>query len=509
MRKALFVDHSFHRKTRSTDFFIEILSNRFLVDVYYVEPAGRPDERLLAAVADVDVVVLWQMDFLAPVILAVGKPVVVVPMFDGSGGMPDIHWLFAKKARFLNFSMVLNERIRMAGCETMLLRYFPEPVEEEKLPKFDQLHGFFWQRRPDHGIDVNTVDVLLGQQLNSLHVHNAPDVKGLSSPTKPINPNYAYSESSWSNDNVEYKRQLRKANVFIAPRVAEGIGMALLEAMAEGKVVFAHDAPTNSEYVSNWCNGILFNKNNPGPVEFRERAAQISLMAWRTVVEGRKQWLGSHAAILDWIDQAQPSTRIEIDHAGLFVELWRSYYSSLSAYTSFLNRNLGLLSQLVDLPLEELLAVVGHSASPHSEASRTSLGIRSIAGDGTLDLTRHEACIGGGWSAAEPDWRWALGKRSELYFSGVANSGSRMEAIFTASALPELGESVGCSIVLNDQFLQDLVIRPGWSDYGVIFEASLLRDENILVLYFDKSTTIPSDSRDLSVCFKSFRFRSV
>ena len=70
------------------------------------------------------------MDFLAPVFLAMGKPTIVIPMYDGSAGMPDIHWIFASGARFVNFSLRLNERIRMLGGDTMLVRYFPAPVAE-------------------------------------------------------------------------------------------------------------------------------------------------------------------------------------------------------------------------------------------------------------------------------------------------------------------------------------------------------------------------------------------
>ena len=125
MKKALFVDHMYHKKTRSADFFVDILRNAFDVDLYYLEPSASPDSGVLRAAAGADIVILWQMDFLAPLFSAMGKPVVVIPMLDGSGNMPDLHWMFAHKARFFNFSIALNACSRMAGWQAIVLAVFP------------------------------------------------------------------------------------------------------------------------------------------------------------------------------------------------------------------------------------------------------------------------------------------------------------------------------------------------------------------------------------------------
>lgn len=506
MKKALFIDHLFHRKTRSADFFVDILRTGFSVETHYLSPEKQPDESVLDAAASADVVILWQMDFLAPVFLSMGKPVIVIPMFDGSGGMPDIHWLFAHKARFFNFCLALNERIRMAGGKTMLLRYFPEAAEEDKLPRFDELHAFFWQRRPDHGVDFKLVDTLLGNELDSLHVHNVADIPGNYSPKPRADATYKYSHSNWFKDKADYAKCLGRANVFIAPRVAEGIGMALLEAMAQGKLVLAHGAPTNSEYVSNWANGILFNKDHPSPISVRSQAAQIAKLGWRTVVEGRKQWLASHPAILEWIEGAQPGPMIEMDHAAFFKELWHSYYASHEEYVSFLTRKLSLLAHLSELPFGKLLDVIGH-AQPEAIAVQSTMRDSELEDGGLLDLTREDdRFVGKGWSNAEPEWRWAVGYRSELYFSGLDVVRGRVKARFAASSLPNLGKWVQCTILLNEKVVFEGRITPGWSDYRFTFDADLLSDENHLVLCFDKATTLPTDSRMLSVCFKRFEF---
>lgn len=510
MKKLLFIDHAFHKKTRSADFFIDIVKQGFEVEVYYLTPESKPDMDVLKAATGSDVVLLWQMDFLAPVFVAMGKPTIVIPMFDGSGGMPPLHWLFANRARFFNFSLRLNEQIRLAGGKTQLLRYFPPAVPESELPRFDRLSAFFWQRRPDHGIDFAYVEKLLGHELDEFHVHNAPDIPGSFRTEVPADAPYAYSESRWFADGREYNARLAKANVFVAPRVAEGIGMALLEAMAHGMLVLAHDAPTNNEYISNWLNGVLFNAHQaPAPMAIRGQAAQMARLAWQTVVDGHKQWLASHQAILEWIDQAPAYPALDLALEPFFADVWRSYYASLPDYEMFLSRNVGLLGQLCDLPFTDILDMVGERTQVDVD---DDVAIRdcALAEDGTLDLAREDdRFIGMGWSAAEPEWRWAEGTRAELHFSGLASDANRFKVRFNASALPNLGKFAHCTIVLNETVVFDGRVTPGWKDYAFNFAAQDVREENVLRLKFDKAMSTPTDSRKLSVCFKSFVFSPV
>ena len=505
MKKALFVDHAFHRKTRSADFFIEIVKQGFEVEVYYLTPEEEPDTGILAAAADADVVLLWQMDFLAPLFLAMGKPTIVIPMYDGSAGMPDIHWIFAGGARFVNFSLRLNERIRMLGGDTMLVRYFPPPVAESELPRFDQLGAFFWQRRPDHGIDFNYISALIGSELDSFHLHNAPDIDGSFRVSVPSDASYQFTESSWFKDRGDYQACLASANIFVAPRVAEGIGMALLEAMSRGMLVLAHDAPTNNEYVSNGLNGVLFNKDLPAvPVYFRGDAARMGRLAWKTVVDGHKKWLASHSDILAWIDGAKSRPPIEMDFTSFYRDLWHSYYGSMSEYELFLRRHLGFLEQLSTDPTNQFLDLIGGCSDQSGMSVPRECWLDE---NGFLDVTIPDnRFIGSGWSSAEAKWRWAIGTSSDLYFSSPRSSSKRVRARFFARSLRQLGKWTHCSIALNGQPVFSGPITPGWKEYEFSFEGVLLKEENQLHLVFDKAMSIPADDRKMSVCFKSFRF---
>ena len=60
---------------------------------------------------------------------------------------------------------------------------------------------------------------------------------------------------------------------------AEGIGHAFLEAMAEGMVVVANDAPTHSEYISHGLNGLLFSNRAALDIGL---SSEMGNLAWQT-----------------------------------------------------------------------------------------------------------------------------------------------------------------------------------------------------------------------------------
>ena len=91
MKNIVFFDHAAHRQTRSSDFFVDILRQAFDVsEIRYVEAERILLPKTLAIDPAADLVVLWQLDYLAPFFLAQHRRTVVVPMFDGSGTLAAI-----------------------------------------------------------------------------------------------------------------------------------------------------------------------------------------------------------------------------------------------------------------------------------------------------------------------------------------------------------------------------------------------------------------------------------
>lgn len=344
--KILFLDHAFHRTTGSSNFFVELLSQRFEVDRHFLDPEVVDASPVFSQPLDHDLVLLWQFDFLAPMFLARGMRTVVIPMYDGSANMPPLHWAAARGARFVNFSRTLHERVLAAEVESKYVRFYPEPAPFADLPEFDTLRAFFWQRRPQD-IHWTAVHKMLARRIDALHVHNASDDPRLAAPivrAEAADATCPITESRWFDSRAGYLSRMRQSNIYIAPRIAEGIGFGFLEAMAHGMLVLAYDEPTHTEYIANWVNGVLFNTRSTGPIDLEpSKCRDIARMGWQSVRLGREEWLSGAASLLDWIEGTVAPSRAQREglrgDASFAASLCSAYLVGGTAYTSFLSRH--------------------------------------------------------------------------------------------------------------------------------------------------------------------------
>jgi Glycosyl transferases group 1 len=347
VKRLLFVDHEFHGKTRSHEFFLRLLETRFEVSYVALSPLEPFDRRALDLPCDV--ALLWQMDVLAPHFLARDVPTVVCPMYDGSASLPDLHWVALRRARFVNFSYALHNAVRLAGADSLHAKYYPDPSPLPACGDFSTLRAFLWVRRPEEAIDCAFVERMLGDQLESLHLHEAPDYRGAAAPAVREDTPFRVTRSTWFPERGELDRILSECNVYIAPRQAEGIGMGFLEAMARGMAVIANDLPTHNEYIANWVNGVLIDRKRTGRFAAR-RFDAIGAKARLSVELGRRHWLEQQDAILRFIDAAEPpgiaATGGLLEDFAL--DLIGAYQRGGHAYQAFLADNylaLGLLGE--------------------------------------------------------------------------------------------------------------------------------------------------------------------
>jgi Glycosyl transferases group 1 len=342
--KALFIDHQFHRKTRSSHFFLEFLKPHFeVIDVLYVNPEEPTELEALEGPRQHQLVVIWQLDFLAPAFLSAGYATIVVPMFDGSFGLPWEHWIAIRDASFVCFSRTFHERILAAGGRSFLVKYFLPPCDERQLPRFDRLNGILWMRRPQDGLTPKLVERLVGNQLKRLHVHNAPDdfkPRDLSSPEYAAT-SFRITESRWSASNDSFRDFLRRANVFIAPRASEGIGIAMLEAMAHGMLVIANDDGVHNEYIANWVNGILFDRFNAGHFHLSTKLARdLAFCGWRGASAGYTHWLDNLDPLLKFITDTEPTVGQRSNCSqDINAAIWDAHLLGADHYRDFLRRH--------------------------------------------------------------------------------------------------------------------------------------------------------------------------
>ena len=334
-----FIDHPFHRRTKSSAFFIKLLQDEFDVHVYYDEPDPRA---LMTEIADrgYDLAICWQTEHYAPYLLMRGMRVVCIPMYDGVANAPAAYWLSMRQARFLNFSERLHLRHRELGIESYYLKYFNE--ENKNLPqaKFENLRGFFWQRRPEEGLSYKFARNLIINVVDTLHVHNAPDTES----PDDWEPDSLSTVTHFTEDAASYKEALTKANVYVCPRFTEGIGMTIVEAMARGMCIIAHDEPTANEYIVDGVNGLLVDygkmKRIRPPIRNRtkdnfnsyvltvEKAQRLGKKAREVYVSGLEQW-ASTASRIPFLIKSTPRADMASftrDLSPLYLEACR-YYS--------------------------------------------------------------------------------------------------------------------------------------------------------------------------------------
>jgi hypothetical protein len=287
-----YIGHSYHEKTKSSQFMIEFLrhhSRKVDVFVDHSLVGGVAVDRELIAEAGYDLIVVWQMERVAEWFAArVPDRLLFIPMYDGARSLGPEFWAAFQNSRVLNFSYALHERVQALGVPSLRVQYFPDPSAFTPVD-FSEFRGFLWQRL--QSITWPLVKKLSGATtFASFTLHLALD-PGAGEPHLPDADDmraFNVTLSRWYEDRAEFEEVLAKSNIFFAPRCYEGIGMSFLEAMARGQCVVAADAPTMSEYMTHGISGLLYGQNDPHTLDFA-KAAEIGAAARRKVERGFAQ----------------------------------------------------------------------------------------------------------------------------------------------------------------------------------------------------------------------------
>lgn len=295
-----FIGHGYHKKTKSSTFFMELLKAHHLTiyfDYAFNGGVGADVEAILNA--DYDLIVVFQVEYVAQKIAElVPERLVFVPMFDGARFLPPDVWLTLRNVRIVSFSWTLHEHLQRLGVPSLRVQYFPNPALFESATDRAELRGFFWQRVQK--IAWPTIRRLCAnQKLASFHLHLAmdPDCGDPHVPDATDTLEFNVGVSQWVEDRKDLENLLRRANVYFAPRPYEGIGMSFLEAMARGQCVVAPDAPTMSEYITHGVSGLLYDVERPAPLDF-SAAREIGAKARRTIEWGFIRWQRDQSDVL-------------------------------------------------------------------------------------------------------------------------------------------------------------------------------------------------------------------
>lgn len=506
--KLLFVGHIFHTKSLSSGFFLDALGAAFDVDTLFVEPetlefSQLPDD-------DYDLVVLWQIDFLAPIFIAAGYRTVVIPMFDASAGLPDLHFTLMREALFINFSVDLHIRTIRLGCRSLYGRYFPNPADYTAVTDFSRLRGFLWQRRPDE-IDIDLVDRLLGDTLSHLHIHNAPDY---GDPPALENAKVGFGRctltlSTWFKEKSEYLEALGSSNIYFAPRFAEGIGLGFLEAMARGMVVVASDMPTHNEYITNWYNGILIDPHRTGTFRIQDPAA-IGANARKTIEYGWRNWQLQLRTLIEKLEEfaapRAPSTGALVKFARVALS---NYLSSVPEYSRFLSEAerdtefyaLTRLSAVRDILTPSSPASDGEAAPRIPGALAGAIHLTFGQGNATPYLEK-------GWSTPEGGHTWIDGAHGTLRLPvSPALAGGPVTLSIDAFTVDPIKDFQQVEILIDNRRAAKVSMGYTYEHGGVVnvLTEDPLPDAGSVLIEFrsDKTWQEPNNGRELSLALRA------
>lgn len=310
MARIAYLDHSFHRTTKSTQFLAELLVRHGHDVTYFWDEAWQGGAPVpWSTVAAYDVVIMFQ-SYCTPEAkyFRLEHPnVIYIPMLDQFGIWQgpvfnlSTFWEPFQGSKVINFSSALHATTTAFGIASHFVRYY-RPVPERQMVAADGLHGFFWLRR-ERELPWSLIRKLIANyRFDSFHVHLATD-PGFAPPTPPSLEDverHRITTSTWFEHKSDFEAVMARANVYFAPRLEEGIGQSFLEAMARGQCVVAPDHGTMNEYIVHGVNGLLYDHRAPVPLDMLA-ANRMGEQARIGASFGRAMWEHSEAALIRFI----------------------------------------------------------------------------------------------------------------------------------------------------------------------------------------------------------------
>ena len=131
--KLLFIGHEYHKKTKSSQFMQDILSQYYDVENFYFDPYTEDIQTAFDILKGkkFEVMVLWQimpsMDKLKKYISFDHS--VFFPMYDGAPARNDKIWYEYRDVNIINFSKTLHDELKFLGFSSYYFKFFPKPIE--------------------------------------------------------------------------------------------------------------------------------------------------------------------------------------------------------------------------------------------------------------------------------------------------------------------------------------------------------------------------------------------
>lgn len=235
------------------------------------------------------------------------RKVLWVPMWDQAQGYDDKWWgSLPKNVHIIAFSEIIYKKALRAKLSALHLRYFKSPGELQPAPWNGNRVVYYWNRVGMVGPDfleqfcsrINADELLFKPDIDPRIDAN----KYYDLPARLGNTKVTVLQPT--QDRNDFLDKIRRANIVISPRLAEGVGMVFLESLARGCAVVAHNAPTMNEYIVNKESGLLIEKSctkkgllkrHPSPTSYEEPYLITPFQDWKSISKINFEKLGKAA----------------------------------------------------------------------------------------------------------------------------------------------------------------------------------------------------------------------
>ena len=287
-----YVDHSFHKISKSTVFLRDILSSQFEITEYWDDSWNGGNPVSIDELNKHDYVVFFQTINPISELQKIHGKIIWVPMYD-SENFNYLYWkiISVLPIKIISFSKKIYNHCKNNNIDVLYLKYFIEPKDIESSSLKQGNHFFFWYRG---GINFDNIKkIIKPQDVNSFTYKSTPDPKKAKEVISEKDKQ-DYKMNIIESDFIpkkEYNDLLSKCNIFIAPRKKEGVGLSFLEAIATGKCVISYDDATMNEYITHNKTGYLFN-NGDSFIKLNE-LSDIIKNSKELAVSGYAEWQNS------------------------------------------------------------------------------------------------------------------------------------------------------------------------------------------------------------------------
>ena len=315
--KAAFIDHSFHKKTLSSVFLKKILSKTFELVEYFDESWNGGNEIDINTLKKYEYIFYFQFIHGADKLKYLNKNAKIIwfPMWDAVSGMKNSGWLKYQitPIKIVCFSKTLYAKLSKLGFDCAYFQYFVDPQSVQPVTDYNTTRVYFWNRTEE--INLGVVKKLIGNNhIASLTYMSVPDPNHqLQIPPEEDLKKYNIQLYNQFLCFEDYINLVSKSNIYIAPRMFEGIGMTFIEALCRGQCVIAPNFPTMNEYIVHGENGYLYDIDKLEEIAINNLES-VGKEARVRAIDGFKKWQQQRGKLIEYVSDFG-----NIDRKSIFV----------------------------------------------------------------------------------------------------------------------------------------------------------------------------------------------